>query len=155
MTDKRAGMFRRTVHWGFMLRRALTLGVRGIVEDGEGRILFVRHTYVKGWHFPGGGVEPHETAAEALKREIFEEASIELMAAPVLAGAYFNRRLNGRDHVLLFRCSQWRAAGAFKPGAEIAEARFFGPDELPEDLSLGTRRRINELYRGEQVSAEW
>ena len=138
-----------------MLRRALTVGVRGVVEDDDGRILLVRHTYVKGWHFPGGGVEPNETAVEALTREVFEEAAVRLTEPPTLFGAYLNRRLNGRDHVLLFRCPRWRAEGVFKPGMEIAEARFFGLDALPEDLSRGTRRRIGEIYRGAEIAHEW
>lgn len=155
MTARRAGLLRRSVHWGLMLRRALTLGVRGLVEDDDGRVLLVRHTYVGGWHFPGGGVEANETAAAALAREVHEEAAVRLTTPPVLAGAYFNRRLNGRDHVLLYRCPGWRAEGAFRPGMEIAEVRFFGLAEMPPDLSLGTRRRIAEFYEGADISPEW
>jgi ADP-ribose pyrophosphatase YjhB (NUDIX family) len=36
----------------------MTLGVRGVATDGEGRVLLVKHTYViAGWWLPGGGVE--------------------------------------------------------------------------------------------------
>ena len=138
-----------------LLRRALTLGVRGIVEDGQGRILLVRHTYVKGWHFPGGGVEPRETAQQALAREIAEEAAIRLTSTPELAGVYLNRRLGARDHVLLYRCPDWEAAGRFAPNLEIAEAEFFARDALPEDLSGGTRRRLAELAGEAEISSEW
>lgn len=146
---------RRGVHRFLLLRRALTLGVRAIVEDGNGGILLVRHTYVKGWHFPGGGVEPGENAVDAIKREVLEEASIRITETPQLQGAFFNSRLNGRDHVLLYRCSSWESAGDFKSSMEIAEAGFFPQNALPDDLSRGTARRIAELFHGEAVTSDW
>ncbi|MCB1429015.1 MAG: NUDIX domain-containing protein [Nitratireductor sp.] len=151
-----AGSFlRRGVHGLLLLRRALTLGVRAVIEDDAGGVLLVRHTYVKGWHFPGGGIDPGESAVDAVRREVLEEASIRITGVPELKGAYFNRRLNGRDHVLLFRCSGWEQAGTFRPNMEIAEAGFFRLDALPDDLSRGTARRIGELFDGQAVSHEW
>lgn len=148
-------MIRRSVHAVMLLRRALTVGVRAVVENEQGAILLVRHTYVKGWHFPGGGVEPHETAAQALAREVEEEAALRLTGSPELAGVYLNRALNGRDHILLYRCPAWELAGAFRPNAEIADARFFPRHGLPEDLSRGTRRRLAEFSGEAAVSPEW
>ena len=60
----------RIAHRMFLLYRAMTLGVRALVFDEAGRVLLVRHSYVPGWHFPGGGVEPGETALQALEREL-------------------------------------------------------------------------------------
>jgi 8-oxo-dGTP pyrophosphatase MutT (NUDIX family) len=53
---------RPLVYAWFRAKRGLTLGVRGVVTDGEGRVLLVQHTYVPGWYLPGGGVERRETS---------------------------------------------------------------------------------------------
>ena len=65
-----------------LLTRAMTLGVKGVVRDKQGRVLLVRHTYIKGWHLPGGGVERGETLVEAVSKELREEASIVVTARP-------------------------------------------------------------------------
>jgi 8-oxo-dGTP pyrophosphatase MutT (NUDIX family) len=90
---------RRALHTYWRFARGLTLGVRGLVLDQDGRVFLVKHSYVNGWHLPGGGVEAGETAQEALARELFEEGNIQIEEQPQLFGVYFNHRISRRDHV--------------------------------------------------------
>src|SRR6266567_5425680 len=95
-------LFGRSLHAFWRLSRGLTLGVRALVIDGEGRVFLVKHSYVSGWHLPGGGVEAGETLSEALARELQEEGNIEVTAPPQLHGVFHNSRESRRDHVALY-----------------------------------------------------
>ncbi len=142
-------------HIWFRLARPLTLGVRALVVDEQGRILLVRHSYLPGWHLPGGGVEPGEAAHEALARELKEEGNIELEGAGRLLGVYFNTYASRRDHVLLYEVRVFRHCGERAADWEIREARFFALDQLPEDLAGASRRRIGEWHFGAPPAPQW
>lgn len=141
------------VYWRFA--RGMTLGVRGLVIDGAGHILLVKHSYVRGWHLPGGGVEAGETMLQALVRELAEEGNIQLTEAPRLHGVFFNRRVSRRDHVAVYVVQDFRQEGPFVPNREIAAASFFALDALPNDTTAGTRARIAEVLGGAPVSQQW
>ncbi|EKF17405.1 NUDIX domain-containing protein [Nitratireductor pacificus] len=146
----------RLFHFWFRLSRPMTLGMRGVVYDrAAGSVFLVRHTYVKGWHFPGGGVEPGESTEAALARELVEEGNIEILGRPELKSFHFNRLASRRDHVAVYLITDFRQTRPHVPDREIAEARFFPLDALPVDVSDGTRRRIAEIFEGAPVSDEW
>jgi ADP-ribose pyrophosphatase YjhB (NUDIX family) len=145
----------RGLHFYWRFSRPATLGTRAVVVDGTGRIFLVKHSYVEGWHLPGGGVEPGETLLEALARELAEEGNIRLGAAPQLFGIYFNKRISRRDHVALFIVRDFRQDGNPRPNHEIVEHGFFPVDALPEDTSRATRARVAEVFGGAAVSELW
>jgi ADP-ribose pyrophosphatase YjhB (NUDIX family) len=149
----------RFVTWGlhtyWRFSRGMTLGVRAVVLDGGNRVFLIRHTYVPGWHLPGGGVETGETALDALTRELREEACIAAEEPPALAGVYFNHRISRRDHVLVYVIRNFTVLEEKKPDQEIAEAGFFPLDQLPEGTTAATRRRLAEILEGQPPSANW
>ncbi len=59
---------------GLRIREA----VRALVLDPDDRVLLVRFEFPQGtrWALPGGGIEPGEDAATALRRELAEEAGL-------------------------------------------------------------------------------
>jgi ADP-ribose pyrophosphatase YjhB (NUDIX family) len=146
---------RRVLHLYWRFARAMTLGVRALVIDAEGRIFLVKHSYVSGWHLPGGGVEAGETLAEALARELREEGNIEVTAPPRLHGIFFNDRDSRRDHVALFVVRDFRQAAAPIPDREIVAHGFFAVAALPNDTTAATRARIVEVLGGAPINARW
>ena len=151
-----SGLRARLFHLFFLLRRPMTLGVRGLVYDRASNSVFlIRHTYVPGWQLPGGGVEVGETLVEALARELSEEGNIALTAPPVLKSMHFNRRSSKRDHVGLYLVDAFSQTSPKLPDHEIAEAAFFPVAGLPEDTTPATLRRIAEILGGEASSLYW
>jgi 8-oxo-dGTP pyrophosphatase MutT (NUDIX family) len=146
---------RRFLHLYWRFSRGLTMGVRAIVVDGQGRVFLIRHSYVAGWHLPGGGVEPGETLIAALTRELAEEGNITLAEPPALHGVFFNSRVSRRDHVAVFVVRGFHQAQPPQPNHEIIEHRFFAPDALPEGTTPGTRRRIAEALCGVPIAERW
>lgn len=145
----------RVLHFYWRFSRGATLGARAMVIDGTGRILLIKHSYVDGWHLPGGGVETGETLLQALARELMEEGNILLGTTPQLFGVYFNSRLSRRDHVALYVVRDFRQDGNPEPTREIVAHGFFHADALPDDVSRGTRARVAEVFRGAPVSELW
>src|ERR1700744_153513 len=95
-------LLRGVLHFYWRFARGMTRGVRAVVLDGDDKVFLVKHSYVAGWHLPGGGVEVGETLLEALRRELMEEGRIELTGEPALQGIFLNSHVSRRDHVAVY-----------------------------------------------------
>jgi len=148
-------VLRRFFHLYWRFARGMTLGVRAVVLDGDNRVFLVKHSYVSGWHLPGGGVEVGETFADALRRELVEEGRIELTGEPALQGVFLNGRVSRRDHVAVYLVRQFRQDRLPEPNREIIACGFFDVGALPAETTAGTRLRISEVLEGKPRMATW
>lgn len=113
----------------------MSVRARTVIPDGEGRILFDRtHHWDRDafYWLPGGGVDPGETATEALKRELLEEAALEIEIDRLL---YVSENLfvesgDYRHEVILYFLSHvtGRAAG---PPVDPRQHEWHPPDRTP------------------------
>ena len=137
------------------VKRHMTLGTRvALLEDGK--VYLVRQTYLPGWHFPGGGVEPGETAEYSAGRELEEETGYRATAPMELRGLYLNvNEATNRDHIAFFVCRGFEKFAEIRPNHEIADAAWFGLEALPADATPPTRHRIEEILSGAPLAAMW
>ena len=146
---------RRLFHFYWRFARGMTLGVRAVVLDGDNRVFLVKHSYVSGWHLPGGGVEVGESFGEALRRELAEEGRIEIVGEPALHGLFFNSHVSRRDHVAVYVVRHFTQDRLPEANREIVACGFFDASALPADTTEGTRLRIAEVLGGQAPIATW
>jgi ADP-ribose pyrophosphatase YjhB (NUDIX family) len=110
----------------------------------EGKVVLVRHTYMDGWHFPGGSLNRWETPLEAAAREAREETGAELLAPPEFLGLFSSYGRGKSDHVAFYLCRHFRLGRALDRW-EIAECRHFALDELPPQLNDQSRKVLRDF----------
>jgi 8-oxo-dGTP diphosphatase len=106
----------------------------GILTDARGRVLLMQRLpgkHLAGlWEFPGGKVEPGETVAHALIRELDEELGIEVLASvPLISLPWRYPEKSVRLHAL--RVTGWRG----EPRAREGHPLRWAP---PHDMDIAT-----------------
>ena len=119
-------------------RMLLLPGVAAIVRDADDRVLFIRRADNGEWGLPAGAIDPGETPAQAVAREVREETGLEVRptrVAGVFGGRRFRVRYENGDEaeytVIVFDCEV--VGGTLSPvDGEALELRYFTPAEAPE-----------------------
>lgn len=120
--------------------RIFVPGVRAVILDSEGKILLQHRKDNSLWGLPGGSVELDETAFEAIKREVKEETSLEVLEAEPM-GLYCGPRQKfsypGGDMVQCFAIAfivrKWKGQPN-ADGVEGSDVCFFPISDLPENI---------------------
>ena len=135
------------------LRSPVALGVHAMIIDAEGKVLLARHSYMKGWSLPGGGVGRGEAPLAALRRELAEEIGSVSADEPELVGVFSRPSGWATNVVVLYRLNN--ATVTFRPNLEVREIVFVEPTNPPPGTAAGTRRRLVELATKAPPGLTW
>lgn len=122
------------------ITKPTTVGARVFLIDNK-RILLVKHTYQNQYFLPGGMIKAGETFEHAAKRELKEETGFQVDDLK-LFGVYNSFQENKNDTIVVFQSSKYQAGKS--KDSEIKDYGFFDIENLPKNISPGTKRRIEE-----------
>lgn len=138
-------------HWSLNLPRKREAS-GALFFDDHGRVLTVKPTYVEGWDYPGGVVEPEEAPYAAACREIREEVGLTKRLGRLIAVDWEPRTteipVEGLMTVFDGGVLTAEEIGSIRLQASELEAYDFCPvDELDERLPALYARRIRAAIK--------
>jgi ADP-ribose pyrophosphatase YjhB (NUDIX family) len=123
-----------------------TVTVGAVVQDERGRVLLFNHVFRKGsgWGIPGGFLNRGEQPEEGLRRELCEEADVELEEAEL---AFVRTHEKPQQVEIIFRCRARHASVGELQSGEIRSTEWFELTALPDELSRDQRRLIKRALK--------
>jgi 8-oxo-dGTP pyrophosphatase MutT (NUDIX family) len=119
-------------------RLLLVPGVAALVRDEAARVLLLRRADDGRWGLPAGAIDPGESPAQAVVREVREETGLVVRptrVAGVFGGRGFRHRYPNGDEaeytVVVFDCEVTGGELGSRDG-EALELRYFAADEIPQ-----------------------
>lgn len=131
----------------WFLHDKFMVGVSGVIEDEEGRILLLRHRFWRegSWGLPGGYANKGERLEETVRREVREETGYEVEVRGLI-------RVVSGYRLRVEASYRGKFVGGVEQldGREVLEARFFKRDELPVGILPSHRELIRLAFAGER-----
>ena len=115
-----------------------------VIQDNN--ILLTQRDDFETWILPGGGVEDGESIAQAAIRETKEETGLDVELTR-LVGIYSRLGNILTGHVVLFVGKQIGGEIKCQEGETIA-VEWFPFDQIPNPLSMGHKKRIEDVISG-------
>jgi len=105
--------------------------VGAVIKDGQGRLLLIKRGHPPGaglWSLPGGRIEPGETDAEALVREMREETGLVVEAGQLIGTV--RRPAQGGGVLDIRDYAATVIGGTLRAGDDADDARWVDASEL-------------------------
>ena len=116
------------------------VSVAALVTNDLGQILLVKSPW-RGWEYPGGLIEPGETFQQALRREIREEAGVEVE----ITGFVGICKNIERDIVNIDFTAKY-TGGELRTSVESTEVRWVDQEEAMDLITFPlTRKRLTNM----------
>ena len=123
----------------------------GVLANIYGCLLLIHRNTpeLSQWELPGGKVEPGETSALAVVREIREELGVEVVVGPELGEQNFTQ--TGRDYSYKWLAATIIIGRPYPQEAIHDECAYFSLHQLSkkDDLSPNMRNLLKKLVDGE------
>ncbi|MDR9795161.1 TIGR01459 family HAD-type hydrolase [Aeribacillus pallidus] len=133
-------------------------GVAGIIFNEQQQVLLLKRSDNGLWGIPSGHVEPGEKVEEAIIREIYEETGLEVKVTRLI-GIYSDPDSqiflypNGEISHFITTCFECKIIGGTlrQKTDETLDARFFAPNDLPENLLTMHPRWLQDALEKEHA----
>lgn len=117
-----------------------TVSVAAVITNEKDEVLILNHVLrpFSGWGLPGGFIDYGEQPENAIRREIIEEAGIELEELRLFMVRIIN------SHVEMLFLAKALGTAEVK-SREIIELGWFALDDLPENMSIEQKSIIKKV----------
>ena len=125
-----------------------SIGVFGVITNGNGKVLVQRREDGQGWDIPGGGFQKERDGdlVSALCREVQEETGLSVLGQPVFIGRYSDPAR--RDTMFVYLLSE--VSGLLTTTEESVEHRFVDLETLRKEIRL-----VWQEYPGHERGRFW
>ncbi len=127
---------------------------QGLVRDEAGRVLLCELTYKLDWDLPGGVVDPRESPAQTVAREVHEELGVRLRPQRLLAVNWLPPYRRWDDAMLMvFELGthpDLLSRTVLQP-REIVAAHWCAPQDLDEHVAPYVARHLRAVLAADRV----
>ena len=124
------------------------VSVAALLTNEKGDILLVNSPW-RGWEYPGGLIEPGETFQEALRREVREEAGVEIEIT-----GFVGICKNVEKDIVNIDFSARYVSGELTTSDESTEVIWASPEEAMELVTFPlTKKRLSNMLSGKNEAS--